>query len=72
MSLLFYLEVEHDYYWRDYRGTIPDDCYNVAENLYVAQVVSFWLMPGTFDARTKEAYTEQGDKITVKDNIKVS
>ncbi|KAI4454291.1 transposable element tc3 transposase-like protein [Holotrichia oblita] len=63
--------VEHNYYWRDYMGTIPDDAFNGGENLYVAQIVSYWLMPGTFNAKTKEAYTEQGNKVVMKDNIKL-
>ncbi|KAI4454304.1 hypothetical protein MML48_9g00013385 [Holotrichia oblita] len=52
-------------------GTIPDDAFNGGENLYVAQIVSYWLMPGTFNAKTKEAYTEQGNKVVMKDNIKL-
>ncbi|GJQ79853.1 hypothetical protein Trydic_g18302, partial [Trypoxylus dichotomus] len=63
--------VEHDYYWRDYRGTIPDDAFSGAEDLYIAQVVSYWLLPGTFNAKTKEVYTEQGDKVTIRDNFKI-
>ncbi|KRT82161.1 hypothetical protein AMK59_3962 [Oryctes borbonicus] len=64
-------KVEHNYYWRQYRGKIPLDAFNAAENLYVAQLINQWLMPGTFNATTKEAYSEQGSRLTVTDNFKI-
>lgn len=62
---------QHNYYWRDYRGTIPDDAVRY-EGLYVAQVSYNGVLPATLYPDKKEAVTEcQGHRISITTGIKV-
>ncbi|GJQ68819.1 hypothetical protein Trydic_g19807 [Trypoxylus dichotomus] len=64
-------ENQHNYFWRDYRGTIPSDALEV-EGLYVAQIPYNGALPATLYPEKKEAVSEcEGHRVVVKEGIKL-
>ncbi|KAI4454298.1 hypothetical protein MML48_9g00009568 [Holotrichia oblita] len=61
----------YGYYWRDYRGSIPVDAFNVTSNLYIAQVLYDSVLIGGYYAGTGAVITEyEGHRVVVRDTIK--
>ncbi|KAI4454292.1 hypothetical protein MML48_9g00012273 [Holotrichia oblita] len=68
---LFRVGNQHNYFWRDYKGTIPDDAFEF-EGLVVAQIPYNGLLPATLYPKSNEAVSECfGRKVSTKTDIKV-
>ncbi|KAI4464728.1 hypothetical protein MML48_3g00012081 [Holotrichia oblita] len=64
--------IQHNYYWRDYKGTIPEDAVNGTADLYIAQVYYEGILPATVYPSTKQAVTEcRGARRILKYPIKI-
>lgn len=65
-------EIRHRYFWRDFRGIIPKDAFNVTKNLYIGQVLWDNVLIGGYYAGTSAVITEYGGRRTiVRRTIKV-
>ncbi|KAI4454256.1 hypothetical protein MML48_9g00013386 [Holotrichia oblita] len=68
---LFRIGNQHNYFWRDYKGTVPDDAFEV-EGLLVAQIPCNGLLPATLYPKSNKAVsTCFGWRRSTKTDIKV-
>lgn len=66
-------DVQHNYYWRDYSGYIPEDAVNGTADLYVAQAYYEGILVGTLYPDRKVVVTERnGQRKVITHPIKVS
>lgn len=62
---------EHNYYWRSYNRSIPEDALEY-EGLYIAQVLYNGLLPATLYPKEMRAVTEcEGRRIVLYGGIRV-
>lgn len=75
LTCLFYKSnsIRHRYYWRDYRGKLPKDAFNVTELLYIGQVLYDSVLVGGYYAGTGAVIVESdGKRIVTREGIKVT
>ncbi|KAI4464727.1 hypothetical protein MML48_3g00012080 [Holotrichia oblita] len=64
--------IQHNYYWRDYKDIIPEDAINGTADLYIGQVYYEGILAGTFYPTAKQVVTEcRGERRIIKYPIKI-